>query len=339
MTHRSSDGTRRPGPRPVTTVAIDGAGTDLGRRVADLAVAQDGVAVVGPRARHDLIDGDHLVVLAPADGPEIDGTTVGGIGLEAALRLLRHTTATQVVVLSSAMVYGARAANPVPLTEDDPMRPVPDCAFALAKADLERAAAELRARRPGTRVAVLRPPVCVAGGPQRDWLERSGWHAHTTRLVGRGRVAQFLHVEDLARAVEFCRRSGLDGVYDVAPDGWLTEEQQLELVGAGRPPRLEPEVGRRWSRFRWSVGAASTPPDLFAYTQYSWVVDNARLRAAGWAPVHTNEEAFVMGHRPGWWSALPPDRRQAVSLGAAIGAVGLLVAAVVLGLRRLVRRP
>ena len=314
------------------TVAIDGPRTDLGRRVAALATAAPGVDVAAPRSRHDLVDGDHLIVLAPGGGPEVDGTTVGGIGLRSAIRLLEHTTAGQVVVLSSAMVYGARPDNPVPLTEDDPVRPHPDASFALAKADLETAAQELRVRRPGTRVAILRPPVCAASG-QRAWLERSGWHANTTRHRGHERVAQFLHVEDLARAIEFCRRSGLDGVFNVAPDWWLTEEDQLGLVGAGRPPRLEPEVGRWWSRLRWSVGHASTPPDLFAYTQYSWVVANDRLTAHGWEPVHTNEETFVLGHRPGWWSALTPDRRQAVSLGVA----GLVVAAVVTGVVMAVR--
>ena len=328
-------GTTTTASGPVT-VAIDGHRTDLGRRVAALATAAPDVVLTSPWSRHDLIDGDHLVVLAPGGGPEVDGTTVGGIGLGTAARLLEHTTARHVVVLSSAMVYGARPDNSVPLTEDDPVRPHPDAAFALAKADLEAAVDQLRVRRPDVRVAVLRPPVCAASG-QRAWLERSDWHANTTRHRGHDRVAQFLHVDDLARAIEFCRRSELDGVFNVAPDGWLTEEDQLGLVGAGRPPRLEPEVGRWWSRLRWSVGHASTPPDLFAYTQYSWVVANDRLRAEGWEPAHTNEETFVLGHRPGWWSALTPDRRQAVSLGAAALVVAAVVTGVVLAVRSLLR--
>ncbi|MBV9042245.1 MAG: hypothetical protein JOZ68_14660, partial [Acidimicrobiia bacterium] len=36
----------------------------------------------------------------------------------------------RVVYLSTAMVYGAWPNNPVPLTEDAPMRPNPDFAFA-----------------------------------------------------------------------------------------------------------------------------------------------------------------------------------------------------------------
>jgi nucleoside-diphosphate-sugar epimerase len=323
----------------VVTVVVDGHDTDLGRRVVALARTDPGVAVTAPRSRHDLLDGDHLVVLAPGSGPDVDGTTVGGIGLSAAVRLLDHTTARQVIVLSSAMVYGAGPDTPVPLTEDDPVRPEPGSRFALAKVELERAADELRARRPGTRVAVLRPPVVVAGRGHRDWLERSDWHAHTTRLRGPGRVAQFLHVEDLARAVEFCRRGGLDGTFNVAPDGWLTEEEQLGLVGAGRPPRLEPEVGRWWSQLRWSVGHTSTPPDLYPYTRYSWVVDNARLRARGWEPVHTNEEAFVQGHRPGWWSALTPDRRQSVALGVVAVVLAAVLAGVAVAVGGFLRSP
>ncbi len=312
----------------MTTVAVDGPTTVLGRRVAALARAEDGVAVVHAPTRLGHVDGDHLVVLAPGPGPEVDGSTVGGVGLDAAVRLLERTTATQVVVLSTAMVYGARPDNPVPLTEDAEVRPNRGCRFALARAELERAAEDLRRRRPGVRVAVLRPSVCTAGTEERDWLERSAWHARSVRHQGTERLGQFLHVEDLARAIEFARRSGLDGVFNVAPDGWLSERDQLELVGAGRPPRLDPIVSRWLSRTRWSVGAASTPPDVFPYTRWSWVVSNERLRAAGWEPVHTNEESFVMGHRAGWWSSLTADQRQAVSLGGgALGVVAVGVAA------------
>jgi hypothetical protein len=136
-----------------------------------------------------------------------------------------------------------------------------------------------------------------------------------------------------------CRRAGLDGVFEVAPDGWLTEDEQLALVGAGRPLRLGPAFGRWWSALRWQVGRASTPPDLFPYVQHSWVVDNARLRAHGWEPVHTNDEAFVQGHRGGWWSSLTPDRRQAVSLAGTVAGAAAVVVLGVLGVRRLVRGP
>ena len=50
----------------------------------------------------------------------------------------------------------------------------------------------------------------------------------------------------------------------------------------------------------------STPPGVVAYRVNPWVVANDRLKAAGWAPDHTNEEAYVLGDRPAGWASLSP---------------------------------
>ena len=60
-----------------------------------------------------------------------------------------------VVVLSSATVYGAWPTNPVPLTEDAPLRPNPGCAFAVQKAEIERLAPS-----GGTSTRAPRSPCC-----------------------------------------------------------------------------------------------------------------------------------------------------------------------------------
>jgi hypothetical protein len=67
-------------------------------------------------------------------------------------------------------------------------------------------------------------------------------------------------------------------------------------------------------------------------------VANDRLRAAGWEPASTNEEAFVDGDRENPLLTLNAHRRQMLSLGA-VGAVAALVvvAVVVLGRRRFAR--
>ncbi len=60
----------------------------------------------------------------------------------------------QIVILSTAMVYGAWAANPVPITEDAAVRPNPDFSWAVARADVERLAAEWGSRHPDAAVAI-----------------------------------------------------------------------------------------------------------------------------------------------------------------------------------------
>ena len=63
---------------------------------------------------------------------------------------------------------------------------------------------------------------------------------------------------------------------------------------------------------------------------YSWVIANDRLRAAGWEPTHSNEEAYVAGTPAMPWATMNAKRRQQLALGAAgVLTAGLAVGAVV----------
>jgi nucleoside-diphosphate-sugar epimerase len=240
--------------------------------------------------------------------------------------------ARHVVLLSSAAAYGAWANNPVPLTEDAPLRPNPGVAFASEKAEVERAAADWREDHPGATVAVLRPTRTVAP-------EGNGWLA---RVLARSSVpvtedeppAQFLHLDDLAAAVDLARRAGLDGPRNVAADGWMDGETARALAGGPRF-HLPERVAVRVARWRWEWGMAPTPPALLPYTVYPWVVANDRLRADGWVPASSHEEAYVATHTAGPLATLSPSRRQELALGAVgVAAVGAVVGAVALLRRR-----
>ena len=50
---------------------------------------------------------------------------------------------------------------------------------------------------------------------------------------------------------------------------------------------------------------------------HPWVIANDRLKAEGWEPASSNEEAYVGAHRAGPWATLSPRRRQELALGAA----------------------
>jgi hypothetical protein len=75
-----------------------------------------------------------------------------------------------------------------------------------------------------------------------------------------------------------------------------------------------------------------------AHASHPWVVANDRLRAAGWAPQSTNEEAYVSTHAGAPWSRISPRRRQDLILGGAAAAVLAVPTAAVAALRRSRRR-
>lgn len=349
---------------PGEVVAVTGASGPLGRRVVQLLLADASVREVVAldrqpgRARDPrvtahqvelatadlkpLLEGAATVLhLAQADGPEAatPGAAHTGDGaiahrvLDAAASVgVRHA-----VLLSSATVYGAWANNPVPLTEEAPLRPNPGVTLASEKAELERTAAEWRHDHPGATVAVLRPTTTVV--PEGNgWLARALARSSALPVAADDPPAQFLDVDDLATAVDLARRARIDGARNVAPDSWASGDTVRALAGGAPRVRLPERLALRLAALGWRWGVSATPPELLPFTVHPWVVANDRLKADGWSPTSSNEEAYVGAHAAGPWATLSPRRRQELALGgAAVGIVATL-AAVVAVVRRQSRR-
>jgi len=298
----------------MAVVAVTGTSTDLGKRLRQLL---DGHALV------DLDRGGDLK-------PLLEGVDVAvdlGTDAERTRRLLDAAGGAgvgHVVLLSTAMVYGAWPDNPVPLTEDAPLRPNPGFALAADRVEAERLVADWLDAHPGSMVTILRPTVVLCEGT----LDRlpAALRAAADMRAGDEAPAQFVHVDDVATAVQLAVGERLEGVFNVAPEGWIAGDQVRALAGPRPRVRLPERLARRLSERRW--------PGLLPYATDPWVVASDRLRGAGWQPRESNEEAFVAGHRPGPLADLSPKRRQELALGAMALGVGGLVVGVVALLRR-----
>lgn len=309
------------------TIAVTGTGTGLGQRVAAELQDDSGVgAVVSLDEGGDLkerLQGVHAVVHVAGDvRPVLEAAGDAAVGV--------------LVFVSSATVYGAWPDNPVPLSEDAPLRPNPGFEVAVATAEAERLAAEWKEDHPGTVVCVLRPTVCVGPGADLS-LARALAGTVGFRPAEAARPVQFLHIDDLASAVLFALRGGLDGAYNVAPDGWVPDETARALAGGtarlALPERLSRPLHAAWR----ALSAARPVPGVEPYTRHPWVVANDRLVTAGWRPEHTNEEAYVVAGE-GSKLEISPRRRQEVALGVTAAAGAGLVAGIVALLRRRSRR-
>ena len=145
---------------------------------------------------------------------------------------------------------------------------------------------------------------------------------------------QYVHAEDLAGAVRLAVGRRLDGVYNVAPDGWVSGDD-IRALAAGRLRVSLPErAARRLAGWGRVLGVSRVPAEVIPYLVHPWVVANDRLRAAGWAPHFTNEEALVDGEPAPAWQTLTPQQRQLFALGGAAAAVGAAAAGAVALVRR-----
>lgn len=328
----------------MTTIVVTGASGRIGRRLVPALAAADSVErVVGLDVRAQsakgvetlacdlvrdevkpLLEGADVVVhLASVYRPDRDGLDSSQVDLAATYRLLEAAGAvgvTKLVLVSSAMVYGAWPDNPVPLTEAAPLRPNAEFSFAVHKTEVERLAARWRADHPGTTIVVLRPTVAIASD-DASWVARALRASAAISVGDEDPPVQFLHLDDLTSAVELAARRDLSGAYNVAPDSWVGSDEVRELDGRTPRVRLSENAAGRVTDFRWRHRLAPTPPGILPYTRYPWVVANDRLRGEGWVPEHTNEEAYVDAYRPRPWAMMNSRRRQQLALGGAAAVV------------------
>jgi nucleoside-diphosphate-sugar epimerase len=333
---------------PCVRVALTGSSSPLGVRVAEMLGQSDGVELtqvdLDRTAPHDgdeprpTASFDVVVDLGSSDYDARAARRESSTWFTAAtLSTADAAEASHVVFVSSAMVYGALANNALPLIEEAVLRPDVEFVFARQLASAEELVEQWRLIGPGRSTSVLRPAIAVAAdGSSR--LATAYVSGLGRRLAEDDPPSQFLHLDDLASAVTVAVHRRLDGVFNVAPDGWVPGERVRALSGERPrlplPDRLSEVIGR----LRWRFQRGPIPPGLRSYTREPWVVANGRMREQGWEPTVTNEQAYVESTEARWWTMISPKRRQELALGGGAVAVLLAVAVAAFTARRVRRR-
>ncbi len=281
---------------------------------------------VATRDIEALIEGvDCVVHLAGVLDPIADDGVMARANVEGTRRVLDAAAAAGVRTLirvSPTTVYGAWATNPVPLTEDAPLRPNPGFGPATHAAEVERLFYEWQLDHPDVSITILRSAPVLGAGAEHLWARvLAGWRR--PRIRGEGAPVQVVHVDDLVRALVLTMNGDHPGVFDVAAPGWLGGEAVRGLLPRGALPALPLDVMRRLLTRGWGLGLADIPPAILPYLLNPWIVATDRIEALGWEATHTNEETLLETHEAMSHPVLPaPKTIAAVAGTAAVGAAG-----------------
>ena len=248
------------------------------------------------------------------------------------LDLARERGIDHVVVVSSAMVYGAWPNNPVPLTETAPLRPA-DTYRPVVELALEEERVQRWGKRASCTICVLRPALAMAADGTPPVVRALA--AGVGRRAGEeDPPAQFLHLDDLVSAIVTVVTARAEGVYNVAPDGWMSGDVMRGLTASPARVRLPGWIADAIGSFRWMLQGGPLPPGLRDYTRWPWVVSNDALKSLGWIPTVTNEQAYVEGTETPWHAMVSPKRRQEIALGVSATLVILVIAVLLRRTRR-----
>src|SRR4051794_15365416 len=140
----------------------------------------------------------------------------------------------RVLVTSSSTAYGAFPDTPVPLTEEHPVRGVPDFEYARDKAESDRLCQLWALRHPDRVMTIVRP--CIVFGPGvnnyivRLWTQQPFQADFGLPDPG----IQFVHEDDVVDALVELLHARRPGAFNVAPDEEMPAVECATLIGLPR---------------------------------------------------------------------------------------------------------
>jgi nucleoside-diphosphate-sugar epimerase len=229
--------------------------------------------------------------------------------LEGTRRTLEAAAGAATVVLwSSGVVYGAHPDNPVPIPETQPTRPNPEFPAAGVLAESERIALEAapadgaagppegagqpQGGAPVGRVVVVLRGAGVWTPAWGTFLSRTLMGPAMVGVRGQDPPLQCLAPADAVSALVLATSGRLRGTYNVAPDDWVGSREAARAAGRRRL-EVPQRVAQATAEQLWRAGMSAATAGELGYQTHPWVLDNTRLRRAGWAPTRSSAEAFA----------------------------------------------
>ncbi len=189
-----------------------------------------------------------------------------------ALHNLPQNKNGKLIVLSSALIYGAAPGRLGMVTEDYKAPRQPRYSISQSWQELERLA--LTHNSTNLAVTILRPVTVI---PSQAWLSRLLQRNVVLALLGHDPTVQLLSLSDLAHAIHCVLCHNRPGIFNVSPDHSVPLTRAIQLTGSSRIP-----VPRTLLRLTKQV-------DSLEYLRYPWTVSNQKIkRDLGFSPAKTS---------------------------------------------------
>lgn len=218
------------------------------------------------------------------------------VGTARLLRLALKYGVEKVIALSTYHVYGADARNPSLIDEEYPMRAANLMPEVVDAVELENLFNIHLYKHPELNITILRP--CNIAGPGiSNEISRMLSQTVAPCLVGFSPLMQFLHVEDMAAAVVRSFERNHPGVYNVAPNDYVTYQDALQQAGCRRLflPSVPPGLARRSVR---ALGRYAPPEYMIDFFKFAVVIDGSLFaRTFEYEPQHSL--TGLLGHYRG----------------------------------------
>ncbi len=194
----------------------------------------------------------------------------------------------KLIYKSSAHYYGCEQDDPAFFTERMPRPHPPRTAIERDIVEAEAAVADHARKHPDVTVTVLRF-ANVLGPEVRTSHTRLFDLPAVPMVLGFDPRYQFVHQDDVVRALAHGTANDLHGIFNVAADGVLAMSEVISLLGR-RPAPVLPPYGTRLAGLPLRAAGVRIPDEMLAQMRFGRALDNRLYKATGFAYDFTTRE-------------------------------------------------
>lgn len=247
----------------------------------------------------DTIIHSHLVV----DSTQTTGRALHEINVIGTMNLLAAASVadspvSKVVVKSSGLVYGSTFRDPAFFAEETPRTSGAHTNVERALLEVEHFVRDFAEDCPHVTVSLLRFSN-VLGDEIDTPFARALQLPVVPVVAGFDPRLQFVHEDDVNRALIFATTHDVPGVFNVAGDGALPWSEVCTIVGKRRLPMPPIFTGAVTAPMR-QLRLLNYPAEVTALLRYGRVLDNSRFKRAGFEYTNSTLEtvqSFARGLR------------------------------------------
>ncbi|MCH8987483.1 MAG: NAD-dependent epimerase/dehydratase family protein [Chloroflexi bacterium] len=197
------------------------------------------------------------------------------------------------IYLSSHTVYGAHSDNPVPISDDAPMRAPPDFPYGYDKHLCELALEEFAQAQEEIKITILRSCIVLGHGAE-NFVTKAFFRPWLLGVLDYNPALQFVYDDDLARVMSIIIQREIPGTFNVAGDGVVYYREMAKIIKSkliNLPPFLAYPLAQLSWKLHLQRDSTSRGLDL---VRWPIVMSTGKLhKATGYRFWHTALESLT----------------------------------------------
>ncbi|MFA6034746.1 MAG: NAD-dependent epimerase/dehydratase family protein [Myxococcota bacterium] len=262
-----------------------------GLKYYQLDVRQDYLTEIFTREQVDVVV--HLAfLLKHPDNRLMREINVDGTGN--VMKAATEAGVQKVILTTSTAVYGANRDNPPALTEEMPLRGHPNFPYVRNQLAVEELAAGFAAQHQTPSITVLRPCVIYGRRTSSFLLDFLRSAPVLPLLNGENPKLQFIHVEDLVRAIVLSMEKDVSGAFNIVSRDTIFYSQVADYMGK-KTVYVPSKAAYIVAETAHLLGyAENLPPYVLDFIWRRWVADGSKAeRELEFKAKYTSIEALA----------------------------------------------